>query len=143
MRQILGDGMTDLLDEVFYVDDSPDDRLFAGHCHQRGNYPFKLFLFSTGFAAILDLERRVARAEPLPRLLIADHYMPVMDGLELLGLIRANTDLSEIMLAICSGGDDPSDVRAAKDAGARLLLPKPLDFDLCRDILAGKLPEQA
>ena len=53
--------MTDLIDEVFYVDDSPDDRLFADHCHQKGEYPFGLRMFSTGFAAILDMERRIAR----------------------------------------------------------------------------------
>lgn len=50
--------MTDFVDEIFYVDDSPDDRMFATHCHQKGNYQFRLTVFSTGFAAILDIERR-------------------------------------------------------------------------------------
>lgn len=129
--------MTDLIDEVFYVDDSPDDRLFADHCHSKGEFPFELRMFSTGFAAILDMERRAARGEKLPRLLVADHYMPVMDGPELLGLIRANASLSSVMLAICSGGDDPLDRRAGRDAGAQAMLAKPLDLDRCAQILAG------
>jgi CheY-like chemotaxis protein len=129
--------MTDLVDEVFYVDDSPDDRLFADHCHRKGEFPFELRMFSTGFAAILAMERRVARGEKLPRLLVADHYMPVMDGPELLGLIRANAGLSSVMLAICSGSDDPSDRQAAIDAGAQAMLAKPLDLDFCAQILAG------
>lgn len=133
--------MTEFVDEVFYVDDSPDDRLFAAHCHQRGNYPFQLKMFNTGFAAILDMERRVARGERLPRLLIVDHYMPVMDGPELLRLIRANAGLAELMLAVCSGGDDPTDLQTARDAGAQIVLPKPLDLDLCREILEGKSPQ--
>ena len=133
--------MTEFVDEVFYVDDSPDDRLFAAHCHQRGHYPFHLKMFSTGFAAILDMERRVARGEALPRLLVVDHYMPVMDGPELLRLIRANARLAELTLAVCSGGDDPTDLQVARDAGAQIVLPKPLDLDLCREIIGGKLPE--
>jgi CheY-like chemotaxis protein len=129
--------MTGLVDEVFYVDDSPDDRLFADLCYRKGDFPFGLRMFNTGFAAILDMERRAARSEMLPRLLIADYYMPVMDGPELLRLIRANAALSGITLAICSGADDPFNGRGADDAGAVIVLAKPLDLDLCREILAG------
>lgn len=132
--------MSDVADEVFYVDDSPDDRLFADHSYRKGEYPFELRMFSSGFAAILDMERRAARGDRLPRLLIADHYMPVMDGPELLRLVRANDGLSGVMLAICSGGDDPADHRTASDAGAEMILAKPLDLDLCREILAGNFP---
>jgi len=134
--------MTELVDEIYYVDDSPDDRLFAEHRFQRGNYPFQLKLFSTGFAAILDMERRAARGEPLPRLLVVDHYMPVMDGPELLRLVRAHAGFADVMLAVCSGGDDPTDLQTAKDAGAQMALAKPLDLDLCRAILEGELPKQ-
>jgi CheY-like chemotaxis protein len=134
--------MTELVDEILYVDDSPDDRLFAEHCFRRGNYAFDLKMFSTGFAAILDMERRVARGERLPRLLIVDHYMPVMDGPELLRLVRANASLADVLLAVCSGGDDPTDLQMALDAGAQTVLTKPLDLDLCREIIAGRLPER-
>lgn len=126
-----------MVDEVFYVDDSPDDRLFAEHSFRKGNHAFALRMYSTGFAAILDMERRVARAERLPRLLVADHYMPVMDGPELLRLIRANASLTGVTLAICSGGDDPADQAAARDAGADIILAKPLDLERCGAILAG------
>jgi CheY-like chemotaxis protein len=133
--------MTQLADEVFYVDDSPDDRLFATHCHQRGGYSFPLVAYSTGFAVMLDIERRATRGEMLPRLLVADHYMPVMDGPELFRLVRADQRFSGIMLALCSGGDDPADWKAARDAGAQIVLQKPLDFDTCREILEGSFAQ--
>lgn len=134
--------MTDLVDEVFYVDDSPDDRLFAELCHRRGAYSFELRMFSTGFAAILDMERRAARGEALPVLLVADYYMPVMDGPELLRLIQANPGLCGVRLAICSGGDDPSDLEIARQAGAQVILAKPLNLDLCSDILCEAIAPQ-
>lgn len=134
--------MTELVDEVFYVDDSPDDRLFVDHRYRKGQYPFTLRMYSTGFAAILDMERRAARGEKLPALLVADYYMPVMDGPELLRLVGTNADLAGVMLAICSGGDDPSDRREAMAAGARVMLAKPLDLDICAAILAGTFQPQ-
>lgn len=135
--------MTDIVEEVFYVDDSPDDRLFADLCHRRGDYPFQLKMFNTGFAAILDMERRVARGERLPGLLVVDHYMPVMDGPEMLRLVRANPRLDSVLLAVCSGGGDPADLQLARDAGAGLALDKPLSLDTCRDILDGRKQRQA
>lgn len=135
LLQRLGRDMTEIVDEIYYVDDSPDDRLFADHRFQRGNYLFQLKMFSTGFAAILDMERRLARGERLPRLLIVDHYMPVMDGPELLRLVRANAGFADVKLAVCSGGDDPADLQTAKDSGAQVVLTKPLDLDRCRELL--------
>jgi CheY-like chemotaxis protein len=130
--------MSEPANEIFYVDDSPDDRLFAEHMHRRGAAPFTLRLYSTGFSAILDLQRRAARQLKLPGLIVADHYMPVMDGPELLGLIRANPAFDGIALATCSGGDDLSERRAAAEAGAQFFLGKPLDLEQCRIILLGR-----
>ena len=132
--------MTENVDEVFYVDDSPDDRLFANYSFDKGGYPFLLRTFSTGFAAMLDMERRVARREKLPRLLVVDHYMPIMDGPEMLRLVRRNAALENVILAVCSGGDDPLDRQTATDAGAQVMLSKPLDLDICAAILRDGLP---
>lgn len=122
-------------EEIFYIDDSADDRFFAGYNFDRGSYSFTLKIFETGFAAMLDLERRVARGEDLPRLVVADHYMPVMDGPEFFRLLRADSAFDSIRLAICSGGDDPADIEAGRAAGAETMLAKPLDFQACAALL--------
>ena len=127
--------MTSTATEIFYVDDSPDDRLFARMSFERGGYPFTMKSFGTGFAAILDMNRRIARREKLPCLLVADHYMPIMDGPELLRLIRDNPAMADVVLAICSGGDDLAERQAAAGAGARHFLSKPLDLALCAAIV--------
>lgn len=121
--------------EIFYVDDSPDDLFLANHRMRAGGVSFALKTFSTGIAAIMDMERRVARGETLPGMLIADYYMPLIDGPELFRLIRANDRLASVALASCSGGDDPHDRRAAEEAGADFILDKPLDLALCQELL--------
>lgn len=132
--------MTSAANEVFYVDDSPDDLLLVDYQMRQGSYDIVLKTFSTGIAAIIDMERRVAGGEPLPGLLVADHYMPITDGPELFRLIRANRQLDGVLLASCSGGDDPNDRQAAKDAGAEFFLEKPLDLALCQEILGRSDP---
>lgn len=131
--------MADTTEEIVYVDDSPDDRFFAEYCASKCAPPIPLKTYATGFAAILDLERRIARGETLPALLIADHYMPIMDGPELLARIRDQEGMRSVRLVICSGGDDPVDVEAALAAGAAAVLPKPIDFDACRRLIHENL----
>jgi hypothetical protein len=52
--------------EIFYVDDSPDDLFLANYQMREGRFSFALKTFGTGIAAIMDMERRAARGEPLP-----------------------------------------------------------------------------
>jgi CheY-like chemotaxis protein len=130
--------MADTTEEIFYVDDSPDDRFFAEYSASKCAPPIQLKTYATGFSAILDMERRMARGEALPIALIADHYMPIMDGPELLEHIRGRDGMRSVQLLICSGGDDPVDVETAKAAGALAVLPKPLDFGAVLDLIGRK-----
>jgi CheY-like chemotaxis protein len=130
-----GLAMADATKEIFYVDDSPDDRFFAEHSASKCAVPLRLKTYATGIAAILDMERRVARGESLPALLIADHYMPIMDGPELLQQIGGRDGMRSVRLVICSGGGDPVDVETALAAGAVAVLPKPVDFEICRKLI--------
>ena len=61
-------------------------------------------------------------------LVLADVYMPVMDGIALLGKIRAsdNPRLREQPVVIFSGGEDTK--FRAMDAGADVFLKKPIRF---------------
>ena len=130
--------MTSGPDEIFYVDDSPDDLFLANFQMRGGAYSFSLKTFNTGIAAILNMERRAARGELLPRMLVADHYMPITDGPEVFRLVRADHRFAGVLLASCSGGDDPNDRRAAEEAGADFILGKPLNLALCQDLIAPR-----
>jgi CheY-like chemotaxis protein len=125
-------------EEIFYVDDSADDRFFAEYSASKCTPPIRLKTYATGFSAILDMERRLARGEALPTALVADYYMPIMDGPELLKHISGKEGMQSVRLVICSGGDDPVDAAAAKAAGALTVLPKPIDFGALLELIGGK-----
>lgn len=132
--------MTSSPAEIFYVDDSPDDLFLANYQMRDAGLSVALRTFTTGIAALMDMERRAARGEALPSLLVADYYMPITDGPELFRLVRANHQFADVMLASCSGGDDPHDRQAAEEAGADFVLGKPLDLALCQEIIARRQP---
>jgi CheY-like chemotaxis protein len=124
--------------EIFYVDDSPDDLFLANYQMRDGGLSVALKTFGTGIAALMDMERRAARGEALPSLLVADYYMPITDGPELFRLVRANPRFADVVLACCSGGDDPLDRKVAEEAGADFILAKPLDLALCQEIISRR-----
>ncbi len=73
-----------------------------------------------GAQALARLTRR-----PMIDLLLADLYMPVLDGFELLERIRAEAGLAGLPVVVLTGGDDEAAGRA-RALGARLILRKPV-----------------
>ena len=71
-------------------------------------------------------------------LAILDVYMPVMDGVRLLGRIRENPDTQTLpVLIVSSGGKDAE--TAALAAGADCFLPKPLKLVDLQEAVRGLL----
>lgn len=68
------------------------------------------------------------RADPDLRLVISDHHMPRMTGLEFLECISQEAQARGVALAMCTS-DRSEELRAcAEAAGVRHWLPKPLDW---------------
>ena len=65
-----------------------------------------------------------------------DHLMPGMDGLEATRAIRRNPDTANIPVVLCTSNDSEEHRRAALEAGAVDLLPKPVDPSRLTEVLA-------
>lgn len=76
---------------------------------------------------------RAVEAE-CPDLLITDIRMPNGDGVELIERLRANPGLIELpILVLTANGDGKS--HKARDAGANVVMRKPVDLDSVIDIV--------
>ncbi len=62
-----------------------------------------------------------------PDLVILDVMMPVVDGLEILGMMRRDPELREIPVAILTASDDPEVERRATELGVSDFLRKPVN----------------
>ena len=113
---------------LFCVDDSRDDLFYLDYISRKQQIDVDLFCFSAAEAAFEALERRVADDKAVPELLIADLYMPLDSGIELMNRLRRDNRFEAMRLAICSGSDADEDRARALEAGADFYLEKPLDL---------------
>lgn len=113
---------------LFYIDDSRDDLFYLEYIRKKQQVHVDLFCFSTAPAAFEALEKRLEEGEGVPDILIADLYMPLDSGSELIARLRRDDRFSAMRLGVCSGSDAVEDRERALAAGADFYLEKPLDL---------------
>jgi two-component system, response regulator, stage 0 sporulation protein F len=102
---------------ILIVDDDPDIRQVLQD--RLESYGYVAETAADGWAAIRALERRT------PNGIFLDLRMPGMDGLEVLGRIRALLPSIPIIIATAAGASEQ--VNCAISAGAQTCLLKPFD----------------
>jgi PAS domain S-box-containing protein len=107
---------------VLYVDDNSINR-FILH-EQMDRWKLRNACFCSGAEALAAMRSACNAGDPF-RIVIADHEMPDMDGLELAKKIKANPDLRETLLVMLSSRGRRGDARQAKEAGFAAYLSKP------------------
>ena len=79
-----------------------------------------------------------------PDLVLCDINMPIMDGYELLSVLRRDhPHLAEVPFIFLSANADRSHVVAGKELGADAYLTKPIDFDLLTATVGARLGQIA
>ena len=69
----------------------------------------------------------------IPKLVITDVVMPIMNGYELCRTIKGDPELSQVPVLLLTSLDSPEDVKNGLISGADDFLPKPIDEDLLFD----------
>lgn len=68
-------------------------------------------------------------------LMLLDIRMPGIDGIELLGRIKAEERLKNMPVIMLTTTDDPKDVEACYKAGCNNYLTKPVDFEKFAEVI--------
>ncbi len=71
-----------------------------------------------------------ARREPHPEVIIADVWMPGLDGFEMVRRIKLEAALKGIPVIFLTGQTSVRSVLGGLAVGARAYLPKPIDLDV-------------
>jgi two-component system chemotaxis response regulator CheY len=88
---------------------------------------------ANGQEALLALEKAPAD------LILADIHMPVMNGVELLGRLRADPRWKEIPVVIVSSDGSATRLELLRARGARGFLRKPFTPEALKETIAGAL----
>jgi len=85
-------------------------------------------------------------ANPLPRLLLLDLKMPIVDGFDVLAWMKTQPALRALVTIVFSSSGEPEDIRKARGLGAADFQVKPSNFsdlvELVRQLASRWLEEQ-
>ena len=114
--------------KVLIADDDADDReIFERVLGKKTNV--RLMHSAENGKEVIDYLGRINSPEDLPNLIILDHNMPKMNGLEFLKVIRADDRLRNIKVFVMTTSGEEGDRRTTEQLGISGYLIKPLNFN--------------
>ena len=125
--------------DILLVEDNPDDAELVIIAHRLNNSPYTIKVVRNGVEAVDFLLGGSTGPESarhtLPRLVLLDLNLPLLDGFEVLERLRADERTRLLPVVIFSSSEQESDVRESHRLGANGYLRKPPNFDLLRETL--------
>jgi len=109
---------------ILLVEDNPQDAEIMLHVLRENGFGNDVEVVRDGVAAI-----DFARNHPAPRLMLLDLKMPKVDGIEVLGALKADERTRSVPIVVLTSSSQESDVREAYRSGANGYVVKPVDID--------------
>jgi CheY-like chemotaxis protein len=139
---------------ILLAEDNEDHAFLVQAAFERAGFPNCLAHVANGEQAIAYLKGQGPYEDrgryPLPRLMLLDLKMPVMDGFEVLEWTRNSPEWRHLPITILTTSLQPGEISRAYDLGANSFLTKPADFpefleavkDLCNHwLVRNDLPD--
>lgn len=137
---------------LLIVEDNSDDLFAVQRALKKARIENPVHVVSDGQAAIDYLAGNGQYADrvahPLPVLMLVDIKLPRVDGFEVLAWVRAQPQLSDLVVVMLTSSDEDRDHRRAYALGARSYLVKPPTADALLQLAAslaslwGRSPDQ-
>jgi CheY-like chemotaxis protein len=117
---------------ILIVEDDPGHSKLIEKNLRRGGLENPIKIFQHGQQA-LDYLRGTGdfKGHPVSQcvLLLLDLNMPIMNGLELLRILKQDPKLHEVPVIILTSTDDQREIDECYSLGCNLYVPKPVEFD--------------
>lgn len=118
---------------ILLVDDNPHDVVLIRLAFRRVGIIDTIHLVKDGVEAMRYIKGEGAYADrhqfPIPTLVLLDLKMPMTSGFEVLGWIREQPGLSNVVVVVMSGSKNDGDIERAYALGANHYLVKPTRFE--------------
>src|ERR1700733_10610613 len=119
--------------EILFAEDSLDDAMLTMRALKKSGFANKLHHVKDGAEALDFLYRRgvyTSRSgKENPKLLLLDLKMPKMSGLEVLEIIKNDSDLKSIPVVVLTSSREDPDIHKSYALGANSYITKPVESD--------------
>jgi CheY-like chemotaxis protein len=120
---------------LLLVEDSEDDAFLFSRTFEKSGAPLGIHHVPNGAEAINYL-RRAASSNSLPRIILLDLKMPMVNGFDVLEWLKEQSCFSQIPVVVVSGSAQPEDKVRASQLGAVEYLVKPVTVTDLQRVLA-------
>jgi DNA-binding response OmpR family regulator len=125
---------------ILIAEDDSDDAFLLMRAFGKAGITNPLDLVSDGQKVVNYLEAIPQRKGLLPRLLVLDIKMPLLNGFDVLRWVRSQPGLKRLPVIMLTSSDEEKDINRAYDLGANSYLIKPPNLESLEQ-LATKLCE--
>lgn len=98
-----------------------------------------LLLFENGPKALNQLEKSDFR---VPHIIFLDLNMPIVDGLEIVEMLRRTSKYRDVPIAIYSTSSSDKDMQDTLIRGANIYIVKPNDYNRLKEVLENVMRMQ-
>ena len=124
--------------EILLLEDNPADTYLLLSVLQSLSARLHVTAVDSGAQALDLLFQRGRYAKSLrPDLIVLDLNVPILNGHEVLNVIKSNSVLRSIPVLVWSASAQPRDVKRAYDLGASTYLVKPMELEHMESMLTG------
>lgn len=113
---------------ILVVDDDKEDQLILQEYFMEAGIPGSVIYLDNGEVTITFLES-IEKEDQLPRLIVLDLNMPVLNGTQTLLYIKRDPRLKKIPVIIFSTSENEDDRRKCLSYGAVDYLTKPMSYE--------------
>jgi CheY-like chemotaxis protein len=125
--------------EILLVEDNPNDAELAILAIRQAGLPGRITMVDDGVKAIEFLTATASFSERAgahpPRVVFLDLKLPRMDGVDVLGHIKADEALRAIPIVMLTSSQELGDVGKCYALGANSYVVKPVNFDEYQEMI--------
>jgi CheY-like chemotaxis protein len=125
--------------EILLVEDNPSDLEIALRALKEHNLCNNVQVARDGEEALDFIfcqgAHAARRPDDLPRLILLDLKLPLIDGMEVLRQIRADARTRNVPVVVLTSSTEERDVVESYALGVNSFIAKPVDFDQFRDAM--------